>query len=183
MAAASPRSQVTAGAVGDASAAPGRRLWPLAAALAGTLAGLWLTFRFAPLAALLEPLTVLTAAATAQLLAVLGLPVARELNVLVHAGGFACEIDLACTALVPAALLTAALLTWPRPWPARLAAVAGGVVWLELVNQLRLTSLVWVGVHAPAGFDVLHRWVWPALLALAAAGYFCARRTARPGCG
>lgn len=183
MAAAPQRTSVIGGTVGDATVAPRRLPWSLAVALAGTLAGLWLALRFAPVAALLQPLTVLTTAATAHMLAALGLPVARELNVLVHAGGFACEVDIACTALVPAALLTAALLAWPRPWPARLAAAAGGVVWLVLVNQLRLASLVWVGVYAPAWFDLLHQWLWPALLALAAAGYFCARRNARAGCG
>lgn len=171
------------GTVGDAAVAPRRLPWSLAVALAGTLAGLWLALRFAPVAALLQPLTALTAAATAHMLVVLGLPVVRELNVLTHAGGFGYEIDIACTALVPAALLTAAILPWRRSWPARFGLAAGGIVWLALVNQLRLVSLMVVGVYAPAWFDVLHQWLWPALLALAAAGYFCSRGVARSGSG
>lgn len=172
-----------AGAVSASATPPRHRLWPLAVSLAGALAGLSLVLRLPPAAALLEPLTTLTAAATAHMLAALGLPVARELNVLMHAGGFACEIDIACTALVPAALLTAAILSWRRPWRARLGIAVGGVVWLALVNQVRLVSLVWFGVHAPAWFDVLHQWLWPALLVLASAGYFCSRRVARAECG
>lgn len=183
MATASPRTPVIAGAVRAPAALHRQPLWPLAALLAGTLAALWLVLRLPAAVALLEPLTALTAAATAHMLAVLGLPVARELNVLTHAGGFGYEIDVACTALVPAALLTAAILPWRRPWPARLGLAAGGIVWLALVNQLRLVSLMVVGVYAPAGFDVLHQWLWPALLALAAAGYFCSRGVARPGSG
>ena len=173
---------MTAGAATAAATPPRQKLWPVAVALAATLAGLWLALQWPAVTVLLEPLTTLTAAATALLLAALGLPVMRESNVLVHAGGFACEIDIACTALVPAALLTVALLSWRRPWRARLAGALGGIVWLVVVNELRLVTLVWVGVHAPGGFDVLHRWVWPALLALAAAGYFLMQRRAGRGC-
>lgn len=183
MATAARHTQVIAGAVRESAALRRQPLWPLAVLLAGTLAALWLVLRLPPAVALLEPLTTLTAVATAHMLAVLGLPVVRELNVLTHAGGFACEIDIACTALIPVALLTAAILPWRRPWPARLGLAAGGIVWLALVNQLRLVSLVFVGVYAPAWFDVLHQWLWPALLALAAAGYFCSRGVARPGGG
>lgn len=183
MATASPHEQVIASAVRAPIARRRQPLWPLAVLLAGTLAALWLVLRWPPAAALLEPLTAVTAVATAQMLAVLGLPVVREFNMLTHAGGFGYEIDIACTALVPAVLLTAAILPWRHSWPARLGLAAGGIVWLALVNQLRLVSLMVVGVYAPAWFDVLHQWLWPALLALAAAGYFCSRGVARPGSG
>lgn len=163
------------------AAVPRDRLWPLAALLAATLAGLWLAVQLPPAVALLTPLGTVTAAATAHMLAVFGLPVMRELNVLVHAGGFACEIDIACTALIPAALLSAAILSRSRSWPARLAGAGAGIAALVLVNQLRLVSLVWIGVHAPQWFDVMHAWVWPLLLAFTAGGLFLAWWRVAPG--
>lgn len=150
---------------------PRHSLWPAAVMLGATLAGLWLLLGYPPAAELSVPFNVLTAEATARMLAVFGLPVVQELAVLRHAGGFACEIDTACTALIPTGLLSAALLAWRRSWPARLAGVVGGILWLTLFNQLRLMSLVWLGVYAPVWFDPIHLWLWPALLVLAAAGY------------
>ncbi|MCK7509502.1 MAG: exosortase/archaeosortase family protein [Desulfobacterales bacterium] len=144
--------------------------WPLVS-VSAALAALWLALLAAPVTVVLAPLAALTAAMTAHMLAALGLPVVRELTVLTHAGGFACEIDTACTALVPAVLLGAALLASRRSWPARLAGVAAGIAGLVLVNQLRLVSLVWIGVYAPGWFDLAHLWLWPPLLALAAVGH------------
>jgi exosortase/archaeosortase family protein len=155
-----------------ASGSPPRHsLWPAAVMLGATIAGLWLLLAYPPVVEWSAPFNVLTAEVTARLLAVFGLPVAQELTVLRHAGGFACEIDTACTALVPAGLLSAALLAWRRSWTARLAGVGVGILWLTLFNQLRLMSLVWLGVYAPVWFDPIHLWLWPALLVLAAAGY------------
>src|SRR5262249_24084638 len=100
-----------------------------------------------------------------------GVPIVHEDLVLTHAGGFGCAIDAGCTALLPVTLLIAALLTSPRSWRARVAAMSGAIIWLVLMNQLRLVSLMLIGVDAPAWFDVVHEWLWPALLAAAAFGY------------
>jgi exosortase/archaeosortase family protein len=143
-----------------------RRLgWSLSLALAG----LW-AIEVWPAAAATAPIEELTAQLTAAMLAAVGEPVVREAAVLVHGGGFACAITRACTALIPAVLLAAALLSQPLPWRTRLIALLAGTALVVAVNQLRLVSLVWLGVHAPGLFQTGHALVWPAVLVLASAG-------------
>lgn len=144
----------------------------LVATLAVVLAGLWLVQIYPQADALFNPLNILTAEVSASLLAAIGLPVTQELTRLTHASGFSCEIDSACTAFAPVVLLTAAILGWraPRRW--QLVGVLMGAVVLSLINQLRLVSLVWLGVQAPAWLDLAHLWLWPAALLFVIAGYW-----------
>jgi exosortase/archaeosortase family protein len=95
----------------------------------------------------------------------------REAATLFHAGGFACEIDVACTALIPAVLLAAPMAVLRATPRARLMGIILGTLLVVLVNQLRLVSLVWLGVHAPGYFDVAHNLLWPVLLILTGSGY------------
>jgi exosortase/archaeosortase family protein len=157
---------------------------PVAVSVGLTLLVLWWALHHPAGAALFAPLAVVTAHGAASWLAWVGVPVVREATVLTHAGGFACEIDLVCTALIPAALLVAAIGPRPASVRARLAGAAAGVVWVVLVNQARLVSLVWLGVQAPPLFDVAHVWIWPTLLAIATAGYWAiwTRRAANRSC-
>lgn len=159
------------------SAAPSRpqdlRLppWWLAGSLGVVLAGLWVMQIHLPAGGLFAPFTVLTAQLTASMLAAIGLPVMREAATLAHAGGFACEIDVACTALIPATLLAASMAVVRATPRAHFTGIMIGALLMVLVNQLRLVSLVWLGVHAPGYFDMVHNLLWPALLILTIGGY------------
>lgn len=143
----------------------------LALALGLALAGLVAIETQPAYDAALAPLRVLTAQLTAAMLSAAGLHVVRRAQMLLHADGFACAISTACTALTPAALLVAAVLSQPASWRARVAGATTGVVLVVVVNQVRLATLVWLGVHAPGLFDAVHAFLWPALLALATAAY------------
>ena len=145
--------------------------WWLAGSLGVVLAGLWAIQIHAPAGGVFAPFTVLTAQLTAFMLAAIGLPVMREAATLVHVGGFACEIDVACTALIPAALLAASMAVVRATPRAHFTGIMIGALLMVLVNQLRLVSLVWLGVHAPGYFDVAHNLLWPVLLILTIGGY------------
>lgn len=110
------------------------------------------------------PFAVLTARWTATWLSWLGTPVSQDTIELRHAGGFACDLDPACTALVPLLLLATAIVTSALSSSRKALGLLGGAAMMLLVNQVRLTSLVWYGVHAPQWLDALHDWSWPALL-------------------
>jgi len=144
----------------------------LAAMLIIVLAALWAIQIFPQADIVFTPLNILTAQASAAFLAAIGLPVTQELTRLTHSSGFSCEIDASCTALVPALLLAAAILGWRASWRARLIGVVVGVGALLIINQLRLVSLVWLGVQAPAWFELTHVWLWPATLLFVTAGYW-----------
>ena len=152
--------------------------WWLAGSLGVVLAGLWV-IQIHPQAG--GTFTVLTAQLTAFMLAAIGLPVMRDAATLVHASGFACEIDVACTALIPATLLAAVMAPLRATPRAHLMGIIHGVLLVALVNQLRLVGLVWLGVHAPGYFDVTHNLLGPMLLLLTGAGYvfFWLRATRR----
>jgi len=141
------------------------------------LAGLWATQVFPAIGAVFTPLAALTAQLTAAMLAAVGLPVARVATTLVHAGGFAGEIDLACTALIPGAVLATAMASLRL----RFVVIILGIAWMVLANQLRLVSLVWLGVHAPEHLDLAHQLLWPMLLMLMGVAYVsvCLRRVPR----
>ncbi len=163
-----------------AATARGLAAWPrgnagrVVVALGLALAGLWAVELDPAARGILAPLELATAQLTAAMLGWIGLPVAREATVLVHAEGFACEIYYTCTAFIPVVLLVAAIAPWPTQRPARILGALVGAVLLVLLNQARLVSLVWVGVHVPEAFDVAHTVAWPALLILATAGYWLA---------
>jgi exosortase/archaeosortase family protein len=152
----------------------GRRCDPclLAGSLGTAFAVLWVLELHPSAGAVLAPLNLFTARMTASLLAAIGLTVTREAAVLAHAGGFACEIYYACTAFVPVLLLAAAIFPQPVSRRAKWMGVAIGVALLGAVNQARLVSLVWLGVHAPGLFDAAHALWWPVLLTLATIGYW-----------
>jgi len=143
-------------------------------ALVVVVTGLWVVQIYPHVDALFTPLNLLTAQASATMLELSGLPVTQEQTRLSHTGGFSCEIDYACTALIPVLLLAAAILAWRSTWRARLTGILGGAMLLLILNQLRLVSLIWLGVHAPAWFEMAHVWLWPALLLTSVAGYWYA---------
>jgi exosortase/archaeosortase family protein len=146
----------------------------LATAVGLTLAALAVVGAWPAVEAALTPLGALTARTTAALLASLGLPVVVQGSVLVHGGGFACAVGLGCTALTPAALLAAAILSQPLAWAARIAGAAAGAVLVAGVNQLRLAGLVWLGVFEPGWFEAAHLFLGPMVLVLACAAFAAA---------
>lgn len=83
-----------------------------------------------------------------------------------------------CSGSDAMAVCLGAILAFPVPWYRRLAAAAGGLAMITVVNTVRLAHLSRV-VDDRELFDLLHRQIWPALIILVAAGYaFAWMRTA-----
>jgi exosortase/archaeosortase family protein len=127
-------------------------------------------------------LNVATAEAARTWLALVGVVLAREGTLLLHAQGFATEVHQVCTALLPGVLLAAGIaMHWHGRAGARLLGLLAGVAVVVLVNQCRLVAVVWVGVQAPALFGVVHGWLAPAaLVALTTAYGWAWARAVRP---
>lgn len=117
---------------------------------------------------MLDTLQSSTLALAQAALARLGTPLTREGDLLRHADGFVAQVDVSCTAAWPAMLLTLALgvaAALGRTELTRLGlAIVFGTMIMALVNQLRLTAALWVGVHAPAHFHWVHAAAGPLLL-------------------
>jgi exosortase/archaeosortase family protein len=80
------------------------------------------------------------------------------------------EVTLACSGADALALCAGAILAYPARWNARIGGAAGGIGLVLLLNTIRIGTLG-RAVAAPAWFEALHVYIWPALLTLAIAGY------------
>lgn len=144
----------------------------LLAALTIVLAMMWVIQIYPQAEALFMPVNLMTAQISGVILTWVGLPMLRESTLLSHAGGFSCEIDFACTALIPILLLSAGIFSWRADRSQQWLAVLVGGLFLFCVNQLRIISLVWLGVYAPGWLDIAHLWFWPLTLIMITVGYW-----------
>jgi exosortase/archaeosortase family protein len=80
------------------------------------------------------------------------------------------EVTLACSGADAFALCLGTILAYPVKWRARIAGAAGGAAVILVLNTVRIGTLGKAGAW-PAWFNILHVYVWPAVLMLAIAGY------------
>lgn len=118
----------------------------------------------------LEPLALLTARMTQALLQWSGMEVVRTATVLSHPGGFAYEVAYSCIGALPVVFYSAAVLSYPVRFTARLVGVAVGSPLLLALNVGRLIHLFHLGVHGRPAFDWWHEDVWPGLIRLMIVG-------------
>jgi exosortase/archaeosortase family protein len=85
------------------------------------------------------------------------------------AGPSRVAVTLDCSGADVMALCAGVLLAFPAPWARRLLAAAGSLAFVLLLNSVRIAVLE-RAAGSPA-FDLLHLYLLPALLQLAAAGY------------
>lgn len=84
--------------------------------------------------------------------------------------GFRVQVVAACDGLQPSYLFLAAVLAWPAPARARLAAAAWGIPAILAANLLRIASLAWLGARHPGLFAGVHLYVWQGALVAIAVG-------------
>lgn len=80
------------------------------------------------------------------------------------------EVTLACSGADALALSFGTILAYPVAWRARFAGAAGAAAIILALNTLRIGTLGHA-TAAPAWFNILHVYVWPAALLLTIAGY------------
>jgi exosortase/archaeosortase family protein len=82
-------------------------------------------------------------------------------------GAFPLEIVKACSLLDAQAFFVGAALALQAPRARKALGIALGVIALSALNVLRIAGLFFVGLRAPAQFDVVHEEWLPALLVAA----------------
>ena len=65
-----------------------------------------------------------------------------------------------------ALLLAAAVLAFPAGWRQRLIGFLLGFLGIQVLNLIRVVSLVWIGRHRPALFDSSHTVIWQTIVIL-----------------
>jgi exosortase H (IPTLxxWG-CTERM-specific) len=81
-------------------------------------------------------------------------------------GGFAVSIEAGCNGVEATIVLVAAVLAFPAPWRARLAAIVVGFLAVQVMNILRIISLFYLGNWNLDAFAWVHLYLWPALIML-----------------
>jgi exosortase H (IPTLxxWG-CTERM-specific) len=109
--------------------------------------------------------------ASAFLLRLMQQPVAVAGTVL-RTPRFALDVHNGCNGIEAMMLLAAAVLAFPATLRSRLFGLLAGCAAVQLLNLVRVASLVWVGEHHRALFDVAHVAVWQCVVILAAVSMF-----------
>jgi exosortase/archaeosortase family protein len=69
-----------------------------------------------------------------------------------------------CSAMELMFFFVSAVVAFPIAWRRKLAGIAIGIVFVPLVNLVRVASLFAVEVYAPARFELMHLEIWPLVL-------------------
>ena len=79
-------------------------------------------------------------------------------------------VDASCSGGDAMALCLGAVLAFPAPWSARLRGAGVGLLVIAAFNIVRIGNLSLVAAY-PSLLDILHIYVWPAILILVAVAY------------
>ena len=78
--------------------------------------------------------------------------------------GFAIVISHECSGVSSIWMLSAAILVFPAPWKFKIFGVFLGILVIQILNILRLISLVYFGQFYIEWFETIHEQLWPLLL-------------------
>lgn len=79
---------------------------------------------------------------------------------------FSVNIRHGCDAVEPTALFIFAVIAFPAPFFRKIPGIVAGVLFLAIVNIIRIVSLFMIGVYFPKAFHTMHVDVWQALFIL-----------------
>ena len=74
------------------------------------------------------------------------------------------EIIRECTAVYPTALYLSAVFAYRCTWRRKLIGVLGGIVAIQILNLIRIISLVYIQRSYPDAFEYMHMVVWQSLI-------------------
>ena len=104
-----------------------------------------------------------TAMSTAQVLNVLGASVSAK-GTVVGSSSFAYTVVAECTAIGPIILFIGAVIAYPAALRSKAVGIVMGVVFLSVVNLVRLVSLFYIGSAFPQYLPMAHFLVWQAAI-------------------
>ncbi|MFQ5416781.1 MAG: exosortase H [Myxococcota bacterium] len=80
---------------------------------------------------------------------------------------FVVEIAQGCDAVQVCSLLAAAVIAFPMSLMGKLRGLVFGIVFLQLLNIVRIITLYWIGAHFSSIFKTAHEVIWPGFLIFA----------------
>lgn len=117
------------------------------------------------------PFTEIVVTAAAFLLRSFHQPI-YVVGTVIHAPRFGLDVRNGCNGLEAVMVLAAAMLAFPATVRSRVAGLLAGAAAIEILNLVRVTSLVWLGEYHRDLFDFIHVGVWQSIVILAAMSIF-----------
>jgi exosortase H (IPTLxxWG-CTERM-specific) len=95
---------------------------------------------------------------------------------------FAVNVRTGCNGLETIYIFFAGVLAFPAPWKRKLWGLLLGFLAIQLLNNVRIVSLFYIGVYFPQHFEDSHVVIWQAIVILFGVALFLvwADRYARP---
>ena len=109
--------------------------------------------------------------ATAAVLRVAQQPVDVDGTVL-RTSHFALDVRNGCNGVEAVMVLAAAMLAFPATLRSRVTGLVAGTAAIQILNVVRVASLVWLGEHHREFFDFVHVGVWQSIVILSAVSMF-----------
>ena len=117
------------------------------------------------------PFTELVVSGTALLLRSAHQPIA-VIGTVIRSPSFALDVRNGCNGVEAMMLLAAAMFAFPATLRSRVGGLLAGSVVIQILNLVRVSSLVWLGEHHRELFDFVHVGVWQSIVILAAVSMF-----------
>lgn len=117
------------------------------------------------------PFTELIVSVTAVVLRIIREPIVVA-GTVIRTATFALDVRNGCNAVEAMMLLAAAMIAFPATLRSRLTGLLAASAAIQLLNLVRVSSLVWLGEHHRNVFDVVHVAVWQTVVILAAVAMF-----------
>lgn len=90
----------------------------------------------------------------------------------IRTSSFALDVRNGCNAVEAMLLLASAMIAFPATVRSRLAGLLVASAAVQILNLIRVSSLVWLGEHHRGAFDLVHVAVWQTIVILAALTMF-----------
>lgn len=114
-----------------------------------------------------EPLTQGLVQASAEVTRLTGAEVSVRESVLAFVGSpGAVEVADGCNAVQVCMLLMCGILAFPAPLLSRVIGIVVGIAIVQLINIVRIVTLLYLSGHAPDLFDFFHLYVWDAFIVI-----------------
>ena len=117
------------------------------------------------------PFTELIVRVTALVLRGVHEPIAVN-GTVIRTSHFALDVRNGCNGVEAIMLLAAAVIAFPATLRSRLAGLLVGSAAIQILNLVRVSSLVWLGEHHHDAFNIVHVAVWQTIVILAALSIF-----------
>jgi exosortase/archaeosortase family protein len=82
---------------------------------------------------------------------------------MIFSKSYSITVARGCDAVEGIALFAAALLTFPASWRNKMIGLFSGIIFLFLVNLVRIISLYITGLYFPKAFPIMHEDIWQGL--------------------